>query len=931
MQKNHNIQQLRALLQSYGSIFLRQIMKQMERIKKETGLTEPKQMILFASCTVFSGMTNSLFSRRPFTPFTWLTIGLFNIRGLVMTILLFNIGIGVIYIMNRYNGQYQSVYDAERNLTKSAEGTHGTAGFLEGDKIKKVYGLHPPSELRKVNGFLIGTVPDIAQNEGYIGQIVTRDEGLMKKKYLTNRNTLILGAPGTGKSAALMIPNLIESAKRGESVFVTDPKGELCDKTSPIFRELGYDVKVFNLIYPWHSDKWNLMKWLSTLGAEQEGWVGKISAMIIQNTSGPKSDTFWDNNADKLLKALMSLLLEIAVPKAKVKDKRLSAYAERLQQLRALRDESATWEERDLLNAKIEETIKEKYKYISVQVKRLQAQIDTCRSPKERERLTRLFYKLSMYRNDEALLPLLDKNNPPEDYEPLTLAEAKARILNISTCVRLLQFRISLTKEEQASMAAWHALPKAEKLNRLLYELTFKVPYEQHSYKALMQVFSLCDPNHSLAFSYYSSFIELSENICTSVKGGLDTRLSAFNQYYIRQMTSENEIDLEKPGREKCAYFCIISDQESSLSYLSSLFITIAFATLQAQADANRSRRLKIRTMFYLDEFGNIGVLYEYTKKLSTLRSRDIHILMAIQNYPQLLQRYDENLCLEMFGDCDTFLFLGCGNETKTPEFISKLMGQMTTSQKVRRRSGHILSPVKDFDYSETEQLGQRDLMYLSEVRELDQERLIVLTRGQKPMLVQKYMYFQRPDFDWIQTVNDKYPVISGSPLPGEEEIDMDKLLQDEAEAVEIISQARQRFANESDFIADEIDRQIRSMYREEQLQEAGREFRRLRKEWNGQPEEFLELVYRYFGLGQEQLPSIEQRLSLLPEPHSAQAKEQLPAERQQTKEPSDIAPGQAEESDDSTIPQQSKTPAIQKKLRQKHLNGLEKTDPGDI
>lgn len=160
-----------------------------------------------------------------------------------MTVILFVIVLIAVYAVCKYNAMNQDAFDEERNLTKSAAGTHGTASFLEGDEIKEVYGLHPENDIDSINGFVIGKVPNTTQNMGYIGDIVTRDEDIMRRYNLSNRNTVILGAPGTGKSASIMIPNLIESAKRGESVFVTDPKGELCDKTYPIFKEYGYDVK----------------------------------------------------------------------------------------------------------------------------------------------------------------------------------------------------------------------------------------------------------------------------------------------------------------------------------------------------------------------------------------------------------------------------------------------------------------------------------------------------------------------------------------------------------------------------------------------------------------------------------------------------------------------------------------------------------------
>ena len=763
----------------YGSKILHKLLDLEKRVSKITMFTRPMMIGLFCGCVLVSGTLVSLFERSSFLPppISWVVHGIFSFTGLFLSLTFFVGILFFLYVLNRYEKRFQNEYDEERNMTKSAYGTHGTASFMEGDEIPKVYGLHHKDDMQSINGFLIGKVPNIAQNMGYIGDTVTRDEDLMRKNFLSNRNTVILGSPGTGKSASIMIPNLMESARRGESVFVTDPKGELCDKTYGMFQAFGYDVKVFNLIYPWHSDRWNFMEWLSTLGAEREKWITTISSMIIKNTSGEKQDEFWASTADKLLKALMSILLEVATPKANIQDEQLDIYAKKLKQLRQEREQSETINEKNAYHASIEQLIKEKYQYLGKRLKQLEEKIEACHAPKEKEQLLRLYQKIKAYQQDEMLLPLLDKANPPQDYEPLTIAEAKHRILNISTCVRLLQLRISPAKEEQAELAGFNKSPLIDKTNRFLYELVFQVPQEHRSYKALMQVFSLSNPNDSLAFSYWSSFTESSETVCTSVKGGLDTRLSAFNQHYIQQMVSKNEIDLEKPGREKCAYFCIISDQETSLSYISSLFITIAFATLQSQADANSERKLHVRTMFYLDEFANIGVLPDYTKKLSTLRSRDIHIIMAIQNLPQLLQRYDENLCLEMFGDCDLMLFLGCGNEAKTPEFVSKLMGQMTTSTLVKRESKNILSPIKDFEIGLVEQQGQRDLMYINEIRELKQDRLIALTRGQKPMIVEKYMYFHRPDYDAIKQIVDQAPIISGHPLPREAQINLDTLL----------------------------------------------------------------------------------------------------------------------------------------------------------
>ena len=66
---------------------------------------------------------------------------------------------------------------------------------------------------------------------------------------------------------------------------------------------------------------------------------------------------------------------------------------------------------------------------------------------------------------------------------------------------------------------------------------------------------------------------------------GLGSRLQVFQNKLIRQITSYNEINLTRPGYEKCAYFCITSDQDSTFDFLSSLFFSFLFIRLIRYAD----------------------------------------------------------------------------------------------------------------------------------------------------------------------------------------------------------------------------------------------------------------------------------------------------------------------------------------------------------
>ena len=74
--------------------------------------------------------------------------------------------------------------------------------------------------------------------------------------------------------------------------------------TSELFRQAGYDVKVFNLVNHEHGDSLNCMSDLNgdTLMAQV------LTNVIIGNTSSGKGDHFWDNGEGNLLKALILLV-----------------------------------------------------------------------------------------------------------------------------------------------------------------------------------------------------------------------------------------------------------------------------------------------------------------------------------------------------------------------------------------------------------------------------------------------------------------------------------------------------------------------------------------------------------------------------------------------------------------------------------------------
>ena len=135
--------------------------------------------------------------------------------------------------------------------------------------------------------------------------IILAQENYLPVDKRGNVNVLVVGGSGSGKSASYSIPNAFQML--GSYVF-TDPKGELYDKTAGYLRKNGYEIKVLNLVNPANSDGYNPLMHISS-----EIDVDVIANTIVkgQTGEGGKSDPYWDDMAEMLLKALIYYLIAV--------------------------------------------------------------------------------------------------------------------------------------------------------------------------------------------------------------------------------------------------------------------------------------------------------------------------------------------------------------------------------------------------------------------------------------------------------------------------------------------------------------------------------------------------------------------------------------------------------------------------------------------
>ena len=281
----------------------------------------------------------------------------------------------------------------------------------------------------------------------------------------------------------------------------------------------------------------------------------------------------------------------------------------------------------------------------------------------------------------------------------------------------------------------------------------------------------------------YNIFKQASDTVRSGVIIGLGTRLQVFQNKLIRQITSYNEISLTQPGKEKCAYFCITSDQDSTFDFLSSLFMSFVFIKLVRYADKyGNSGKLPVPVHILADELANGGcTIADLTKKISTIRSRHLSISCIFQNLPQMQNRYPDNQWQEIIGNCDTQLFLGCTDEM-TAEFISNRSGDVSIAVSTEAKQLNTWR-VSDYtpEYRETHSIGKRKLMTPDEVLRLPLDQALIILRGQKVLKVGKYDYTLHPESKKLSLCRASDHVPQWRKLPASEEPDFSNLMKPKA------------------------------------------------------------------------------------------------------------------------------------------------------
>lgn len=300
----------------------------------------------------------------------------------------------------------------------------------------------------------------------------------------------------------------------------------------------------------------------------------------------------------------------------------------------------------------------------------------------------------------------------------------------------------------------WYEAPREEKNFATLLDMidASEVREDDETYMnpidRLFEALEKKEPTH-FAVKQYKKYKLAAGKTAKSILISCGARLAPFDIQELRDLMSEDELELDTLGDRKTALFVIISDTDDTFNFVVSIMYSQLFNLLCDKADDVYGGRLPVHVRCLLDEFANIGLIPKFEKLIATIRSREISASIILQAQSQLKAIYKDNADT-IVGNCDSTLFLG-GKEKTTLKELSETLGKETIDL---YNTSETRSNQKSFglNYQKT----GKELMSQDEITVMDGGKCIFQLRGVRPFLSDKFDITKHKNYKLLEDYDKK-------------------------------------------------------------------------------------------------------------------------------------------------------------------------------
>ena len=537
--------------------------------------------------------------------------------------------------------------------------------------------------------------------------LLTQTERLMmsgrprEPKYARNKNILVIGGSGSGKTRFFVKPNLMQMHS---SYVVTDPKGTVLIECGKMLKKGGYKIKVLNTINFAKSMHYNPFAYLRS-----EKDILKLVNTIIVNTKGEgqqSGEDFWVK-AEKLYYTALIAYIWYEAPE---EEQNFAMLIDMIDASEAREDDENFKNAVDLLFEELEGKDPNHFAYL---------------------------------RSEKDILKLVNTiivNTKGEGQQSGEDFWVKAEKLYYTALIAYI----------------WYEAPEEEQNFAMLIDMidASEAREDDENFKnavdLLFDELEEKDPNH-FAVRQYKKYKLAAGKTAKSILISCGARLAPFDIKELRDLMEYDDLELDTLGEKKTALFVIISDTDATFNFVVSIMYSQLFNLLCDKADDVYNGRLPVHVRMLLDEFANIGQIPQFEKLIATIRSREISASIILQSKSQLKAIYKDNADT-IEGNCDTTLFLG-GKEKTTLKELAEVLGKETIDL-YNTSDTRGTSQSYGLNYQKT----GKELMSQDEIAVMDGGKCIMQLRGVRPFFSDKFditkhgRYRELSDYDQKNT-----------------------------------------------------------------------------------------------------------------------------------------------------------------------------------
>jgi len=248
------------------------------------------------------------------------------------------------------------------------------------------------------------------------------------------------------------------------------------------------------------------------------------------------------------------------------------------------------------------------------------------------------------------------------------------------------------------------------------------------------------------AMDGFAADLERNEKLQGSIFVELPLRFQLMADPRVQATTGRDDVDfaaMASLDEEPIALYLVLDRRmNQELKPLTACFFTQMFNAVIEIADRSPGGVLPRSILGYLDEFGNLGQIYNFPTWMTTVRSAGMGFILAVQSLAQLRKLYDDAGMKIILEACNVKIALA-----KTTDEDAKWFSDQTGTATVlaanagaSRKRGAVLVDHGNQGYSET----SRPLLTPGEVTRMATNKLLLLSGNRPPAVVTQVRWYSK-------------------------------------------------------------------------------------------------------------------------------------------------------------------------------------------